>query len=54
MMICGQVQIVMVREKLRIEYNSTFRKNFGVIWDFISNDSIKRADNFKNQLKARF
>jgi plasmid stabilization system protein ParE len=44
---------VIVRQKLKIEYNSTFRKNFGAIWDFISKDSIQRADSFKNQLKGK-
>ena len=38
---------------MKIEYNPTFRKNFGDIWNFISNDSIKRADNFKDQLKGK-
>lgn len=38
---------------MKIEYNPTFRKNFGIIWDFISQDSLNRADSFKNQLKEK-
>jgi len=42
-----------VRQKLKIKYNPSFRKNFGDIWDYISKDSIKKADNFKDQLKFK-
>lgn len=38
---------------MKIEYNHTFRKNFGIIWDFISQDSLNRADSFKTQLKEK-
>jgi len=38
---------------LTLEYNSTFRKNFGNIWDYISKDSVNRANSFKNQIKSK-
>lgn len=38
---------------MKIDYNPTFRKNFGIIWDFISQDSFNRADSFKTQLKEK-
>ena len=38
-------------EKLHIEYNPDFRRHFGMIWDFIANDSVSRANGFKDQLR---
>ena len=36
---------------MHIEYNPYFRKNFGLIWDYIAKDSISRANSFKSKLK---
>lgn len=48
----GKVQIQSVRTELQIKYKSDFNRNFLAIWDFISQDSIKRANDFKSGLKA--
>lgn len=50
-MLCGKRLSEIVSEKLQIEYNPDFRRHFGVIWDYIADDSINRANGFKNQLK---
>lgn len=36
---------------MQIIYNSTFRKNFSLIWQYISKDSSNKANNFKSSLK---
>jgi plasmid stabilization system protein ParE len=36
---------------VQIEYNPTFRKNFGIIWDFIAKDGVNKANNFKSTLR---
>jgi toxin ParE1/3/4 len=36
---------------VRITYNPDFRQNFGFIWDYIAQDSIKKANHFKSQLR---
>jgi len=38
---------------LKIIYDPKFVNNFNKIWDFIANDSILRAKNFKEELKAK-
>jgi len=50
-MICGSRLSKIVSKKLQIEYNSDFRKHFGDIWDYIADDSVNRANEFKNQIR---
>jgi len=38
---------------MKIEYNPTFRKRAFEIWNFISKDSVNKADDFLNQLENK-
>ena len=50
-MTCGSRLSKIVSKKLQVEYNSDFRKHFGDIWDYIADDSVNSANEFKNQLR---
>ena len=40
-------------KNLKIEYNLTFKNNIIKIWEYISQNSAKRADNVLNQIENK-